>query len=359
MVGLGCEHVFCRDCWRSYLKNKIMTENRGETILCPGYNCNILVEDDIVTKLIDDDRIRQRFQKHITNSFVVCNRLMAWCPGPNCEFSVCVDQREARRIVCKCGCEFCFICGRDWHDPTLCSYLKKWVKKCQDDSETSNWIVANTKECPRCSATIEKNGGCNHMLCKNPSCRAEFCWVCLGAWEPHGSAWYNCNRFDEDDAKRARDNQEKSRAALQRYLHYCNRYMNHWESLKFENKLHESIRSKMEEMQQFGMSWIEVQFLQKAVDVLCMCRRTLMYTYVFAYYLEKNNQSEIFEANQRDMEMATEQMSEYLERDITKDALHEIKQKVQDKYRYCENRRKKLLDHVHEGYEQDLWVYRE
>lgn len=59
------------------------------------------------------------------------------------------------------------------------------------------------------------------------------------------------------------------------------------------------------------------------------------------------------------MEMATEQMSEYLERDITNDALHGIKQKVQDKYRYCENRRKKLLDHVHEGYEQDLWVYRE
>ena len=43
------------------------------------------------------------------------------------------------------------------------------------------------------------------------------------------------------------------------------------------------------------MSWIEVQFLKKAVDILCECRRTLMYTYVFAYYLRKNNQSEIFE----------------------------------------------------------------
>jgi len=43
------------------------------------------------------------------------------------------------------------------------------------------------------------------------------------------------------------------------------------------------------------MSWIEVQFLRKAVDVLCQCRQTLMYTYVFAYYLRKNNQSIIFE----------------------------------------------------------------
>ena len=24
-------------------------------------------------------------------------------------------------------------------------WLKKWIKKCDDDSETSNWIAANTK----------------------------------------------------------------------------------------------------------------------------------------------------------------------------------------------------------------------
>lgn len=53
----------------------------------------------------------------------------------------------------------------------------------------------------------------------------------------------------------------------------------------------------MEEMQQHNMSWIEVQFLKKAVDVLCLCRQTLMYTYVFAFYLKKNNQSIIFEVS--------------------------------------------------------------
>ena len=37
-----------------------------------------------------------------------------------------------------------------------CHLIKKWIKKCDDDSETSNWISANTKECPKCGATIEK-----------------------------------------------------------------------------------------------------------------------------------------------------------------------------------------------------------
>ena len=27
--------------------------------------------------------------------------------------------------------------------------------------------------------------------------------------------------------------------------------------------------------------------------------------------------------------------------------------------RYCESRRKVLLDHVHEGYEKDLWEYQD
>ena len=41
---------------------------------------------------------------------------------------------------------------------------------------------------------------------------------------------------------------------------------------------------------QTGMSWIEVQFLAKAVETLRDCRTTLMYTYVFAYYLAKNSE---------------------------------------------------------------------
>nr|XP_048723829.1 E3 ubiquitin-protein ligase ARIH1 isoform X4 [Caretta caretta] len=216
-------------------------------------------------------------------------------------------------------------------------------------------------ECPKCHVTIEKDGGCNHMVCRNQNCKAEFCWVCLGPWEPHGSAWYNCNRYNEDDAKAARDAQEeltqRSRAALQRYLFYCNRYMNHMQSLRFEHKLYAQVKQKMEEMQQHNMSWIEVQFLKKAVDVLCQCRATLMYTYVFAFYLKKNNQSIIFENNQADLENATEVLSGYLERDISQDSLQDIKQKVQDKYRYCESRRRVLLQHVHEGYEKDLWEY--
>lgn len=358
MTGLECGHRFCKECWGDYLTTKIMEDGMGQTISCPAHKCDILVDDSFVMGHVKD-KVKLKYQHLITNSFVECNRLMRWCPAPDCPNAVKASHLEAKPVQCSCSHTCCFKCGENWHDPVQCKWLKLWIKKCDDDSETSNWIAANTKECPKCHVTIEKDGGCNHMICRNHSCRADFCWVCLGPWEPHGSSWYNCNRYDEDEAKRARDDQSRSRAKLQRYLFYCNRYMNHMQSLRFENKLYTHIKHKMEEMQQHNMSWIEVQFLKKAVDVLCQCRSTLMYTYVFAFYLEKNNQSQIFEENQKDLENATEILSEYLERDITKDSIADIKQKVQDKSRYCESRRKVLMEHVYEGYEKDQWDYKE
>ena len=70
---------------------------------------------------------------------------------------------------------------------------------------------------------------------------------------------YNCNRFDEEEARAARDAQEMSRAALNRYLFYFNRFINHSQSLRLESRLYAAVKQKMEEMQQHNMSWIEVR----------------------------------------------------------------------------------------------------
>lgn len=51
----------------------------------------------------------------------------------------------------------------------------------KDDSLNEGWIKKNTKRCPKCSASIEKNQGCMHMTCSN--CRHEFCWLCTGDWK--------------------------------------------------------------------------------------------------------------------------------------------------------------------------------
>lgn len=149
----------------------------------------------------------------------------------------------------------------DYHAPTDCSTIKKWLTKCADDSETANYISAHTKDvsiyswetisfyvsytkqceifvlinlqtrlihyycitlqCPKCHICIEKNGGCNHMQCY--SCKHDFCWMCLGDWKAHGSEYYECSRYKENPNIAHESVHAQAREALKKYLHYYER----------------------------------------------------------------------------------------------------------------------------------------
>lgn len=95
------------------------------------------------------------------------------------------------------------------------------------------------------------------------------------------------------------------------------------------------------------MSWIEVQFLDQASQALQQCRQVLKWTYAFAYYLARNNLTEIFEDNQKDLEMAVENLSELFEKPI--DQLKELKVDMLDKTSYCTKRRIILLNDTAEN----------
>ena len=138
---------------------------------------------------------------------------------------------------------FCsFKCGMDYHAPTDCETIKRWLTKCADDSETANYISAHTKDvchlsyfitesrdwfslwfsqCPKCHICIEKNGGCNHMQCYN--CKHDFCWMCLGDWKSHGSECYECSRYKENPNIAYESVHAQAREALKKYLHYYER----------------------------------------------------------------------------------------------------------------------------------------
>ena len=45
----------------------------------------------------------------------------------------------------------------------------------------ARWIIDNTKPCPRCSAPIQKNEGCNHMTCKKVGVTVyQWAWSLVG-----------------------------------------------------------------------------------------------------------------------------------------------------------------------------------
>lgn len=118
------------------------------------------------------------------------------------------------------------------------------------------------------------------------------------------------------------------------------------------------IEKKMEELQQTtSLTWIEVQFLKKAADTLTECRSTLKWTYCMIYYLQRNNMTELYEDNQRDLERAVEELSGQLESPIEQETIPAMRQKVTDLTAYVHKRREILLTDTIAGYQEDRWQW--
>ncbi|KAJ9050158.1 hypothetical protein DSO57_1016986 [Entomophthora muscae] len=283
---------------------------------------------------------------------------MKWCPSPNCKYVLQCDANSLSSIVpsvfCISGHGSCFNCDLEEHMPCLCSYAKAWLKKTQEDSGSSRWILSNTKDCPKCQSAIEKNGGCNRIACGK--CKFEFCWTCMKAWSIHG---YNrgCNAFLPTKIN-GREQVLESRSSLEKYLHYYNRYVNHIQSSKLERNFYAHIEVDTVGLQRTTLfSSEQVQFLKETFDTLAKCRSTLKWTYALAYYLNAGANKKLFEDNQQELELATEALSGLLEGIIKFKSLSQFEHVIQDKAIHVSQRRGILSDFIIQGFFKGLWEY--
>lgn len=348
---LACGDEYCLDCYRRYVKGKISS---GVVIKCP--NCDIALNAHDLDFIGGEGESFKLIESSI-KEWVERHQAFKWCPSPDCnsiveilnlqEIPNIVDSQEIPVATCNYGHQFCVSCNFENHSPTPCPITKEWVTKCKDDSETVNWIMSNTKQCPKCDSSIEKNGGCNHMTCKK--CRYEFCWICMGDWKAHGSSYYQCNRFNDQPEDRKKDLNSKanlanaSKNSLKRYLHYYNLFAVHETSTKQDFKRCKFVEDKVRELQETsGISWIEAQFLVDSASTLLKARRILKWSYAFGYYCDRNNFLDIFETVQASLSDAVENLSKLFE---IEDPLEIVKQKLEflNKSRYLVDRQNGMV----------------
>lgn len=220
-LGVACGHLFCRDCWDMHFQTQIQD---GITIgiACMAKECPVLVTEDFVCKILSQPKLRDKYSKFSFTDLIKSHPKLRFCPGVDCSVIIKAKELKAKKVECQvCKAVFCFKCGISYHAPTECDVIKRWLTKCEDDSETANYISAHTKDCPKCHVCIEKNGGCNHMQC--PECRYDFCWMCLGDWRSHGSEYYECSRYRENPNIANESVHVQAREALKKYLFYYER----------------------------------------------------------------------------------------------------------------------------------------
>jgi len=296
MLSMPCGHEFCFDCWGGFVKAKLSDGPSCILMTCPQAGCNEIVTEEEVCKVATSDELKS-FENYQLRHFVEFNKTCRWCPGPGCERVAALPSNsngiysDSDQVVAHCdSCftDFCIKCGEEPHAPLTCTSLETWKEKCENESETANWILANTKACPKCRSRIEKNQGCNHMTCQK--CKHEFCWICGGDWKDHGAntgGYYNCNKFNEKQGEDDGSDAAKAKRELDRYLHYYSRYHAHAEAQNFAKRQLQETEKRMVLLQETrdNSTWADVEFLKSANEQLVECRRVLKFTYTFAYYL--------------------------------------------------------------------------
>jgi ariadne-1 len=264
----------------------------------------------------------------LQRSFVDDSAQVKWCPAPGCQYAIKCERANRRQPVrCKCGFEFCFRCA-DFnigdHVPVTCENLELWMRKASDESENVNWLLANTKKCPKCRSPIEKNGGCMHMTCRIASCAYEFCWLCRGPWSEHGShtgGYYQCNKYDASDAKKEDVSATDAKTDLETYMFYYHRYESHRNAGKIANEQRAQCQKREEQLlAKFDVRSQDTKFLGEATEQLIRNRRVLQWSYAMAFYLDKRRAAEknLFEYLQEDLEKHTNHLSELYEMNLDK-----------------------------------------
>lgn len=340
--SLSCQHFYCNDCWQTYLNMKV---KEGETaVSCPHFSCSRRCTPKFFQQLCTKDTF-QKYEHFLLNAYVEETSWLMWCPFPGC--GLVVHPKTSQKFAqCTKGHAFCTCCKEEFHAPATCDVVKEWNQKCQDDTETAHWLVANTKNCPNCSCTIEKDGGCNHMKCYK--CKHEFCWVCMGDWVLHTDN-YTCNRYDPGQAKTDNYKVKNAKGILNRYLFYYHRFMNHWQSLRLDKKTRARAELKMSQYAELsnGSLWSDFSFIGEAVEKLLKCRQTLKWTYVFAWKMEEDSPGRaLFCYLQENLEIKTELLSGLLERSIADMMKESVRGRIMDLAQVTYQARFKLLDGI-------------
>ncbi|CAA7026476.1 unnamed protein product [Microthlaspi erraticum] len=324
LESVACGHPFCPTCWTGYISTTINDGPGCLMLRCPEPSCDAAVGQDMFEKLASQED-KEKYYRYFLRSYVEDNRKMKWCPSPGCEHAIDLSAGTGSYDVsCLCSHSFCWNCTEEAHRPVDCDTVAQWIRKNSAESENMNWILANSKPCPKCKRPIEKNHGCMHMTC-TPPCKYEFCWLCLNAWTEHGErtgGFYACNRYEAAKQEGLYDEAEKRREmaknSLERYTHYYERWASNQTSRKKAIEELQKMRSeKLEKLSDiYRTPESQLKFITEAWLQIIECRRVLKWTYAYGYYLPDHDKRQFFEYLQGEAESGLERLHKCVEKEL-------------------------------------------
>eukprot|EP01017_Pseudomicrothorax_dubius_P024137 TRINITY_DN25692_c0_g1_i1.p1 TRINITY_DN25692_c0_g1~~TRINITY_DN25692_c0_g1_i1.p1 ORF type:complete len:247 (+),score=22.13 TRINITY_DN25692_c0_g1_i1:50-742(+) len=170
-----CKHSFCLDCAKSLVQEGL-TDYSKIPVKCPMCDVEISLFD--IRRLLSADD-SHRFNMAAKSLYIRNNSHFYFeCLTPNCEGLGVLSNLTYECSLC--SQTWCTRCKVD-HKGFTCEQYEHLKK---DDNSLLEYLKSSSaKRCPHCNMVIEKNGGCNHVTCRN--CNKHICWFtnCLVYFE--------------------------------------------------------------------------------------------------------------------------------------------------------------------------------
>lgn len=149
--------------------------------------------------------------------------------------------------------------------------------------------------------------------------------------------------------------QSKDMKYARRFASYNKRFEEMKQS--YDLDVNQFMVKKVEKVElELKSDWIKLEFIGQAIDTLLQCRRTLMHSYIFSFFMTTlDNQMFMFEENLKYLQLSTAALSEVLEKEVNDNTVAQLREKTIDGIYLCKQQRRSLINHIKEGYAKKWW----
>uniref|UniRef100_A0A4W3J0F2 RBR-type E3 ubiquitin transferase n=1 Tax=Callorhinchus milii TaxID=7868 RepID=A0A4W3J0F2_CALMI len=197
-----CKHVHCKACLKEYFEIQIRDGN-VQCLNCPEPKCASVAIPAQVKELVKDE-LFARYDRLLLQSSLDLMADVMYCPRTSCQSPVMLELGSTMGVCPGCRYAFCARCKMTYHAVSPCKlkaeklaelqdeylqvdeagrklleqrYGRRVIEKAMEELHSQEWLEKNSKPCPRCCTAIQKENGCNKMMCTG--CKGYFCWLCL------------------------------------------------------------------------------------------------------------------------------------------------------------------------------------
>lgn len=185
-VTAGCKHdmTVCKSCVRGSIIADVTDANWAHPS-CP--ECGVLLSHAEIMAFVERT-VLAKHDEHVFLASIAQVPEFRWCLRAGCDSGQIHEGGEESPIVTcrKCGEKMCYVHGVRWHEGQTCAAFQAEKERKEREEAavaaagmraTLEHLRTKTKACPgrSCGVRIEKNGGCDHMICKR--CGHHFSWA--------------------------------------------------------------------------------------------------------------------------------------------------------------------------------------